>query len=252
MNSDSHAFLTKVESMDSRASSLPYQQPRVSVVIPALNEAETIAEVIRSIPGKIVSEIIVVDNGSRDETSERARQAGARVITEARRGYGRACQAGVRAVSPDCQIIVFLDGDGSDHPELIEKLVQPIIDGTHDFVISSRLRGREPGSMRFSQVFAGHMISFILRSLYGAPYTDMGPFRAIRRSVLEQLGMREMTYGWPLEMQMRAVRAGLRILEVPVGYRKRAAGKSKVSGTVSGTIRATWRILFTLARLALK
>jgi glycosyltransferase involved in cell wall biosynthesis len=235
----------------SEAASLPKKS--VSVVIPALNEEDCIAEVVEAIPCDVAGEVIVVDNGSDDRTAERAREAGARVVSEPRRGYGRACRAGVKAVSPLCEIVVFLDGDGSDCPELMSRLVEPIRSGTHDFVIGSRTRGhREPGSMNFQQVFAGRVAGFLLRMLYGVRYTDMCPFRAIRRDALDRLGMREETYGWNLEMQMRAARAGLRILELPVDHRRRIGGESKVSGTVSGTFRAGVRILATLARVALE
>ena len=228
-------------------------QARVSVVIPALNEEATIADVVRAVPRQVASDVIVVDNGSDDRTVERAREAGARVVRESRRGYGSACSAGVRALATDCEIVVFIDGDGSEYPELMGKLVEPILKGTHDFVLGSRLRGRrEPGSMSFPQVFAGRMIGLMLRALYGIQYTDMGPFRAIRRDALLGLGLREMTYGWPLEMQMRAARARLRILEVPVDYRRRTGGKSKISGTIRGTILAGTRILMTLTRIALE
>ncbi|HEV2912910.1 MAG TPA: glycosyltransferase family 2 protein [Pyrinomonadaceae bacterium] len=226
---------------------------RISVVIPALNEEACIGEVVRTIPRTVAGEVIVVDNGSDDRTAERAREAGARVAPEPRRGYGRACLAGVRALGPDCEIVVFLDGDGSDCPELMERLVGPIIAGTHDFVIGSRTRGkREPGSMNFQQVFAGRVAGLLLRLIYGVRYTDMCPFRAIRRDCLERLGMREETYGWNLEMQMRAAREGLRILELPVDHRCRIGGESKVSGTLTGTLRAGTRILATLARVALE
>ncbi|MGI9165322.1 MAG: glycosyltransferase family 2 protein [Pyrinomonadaceae bacterium] len=225
----------------------------VSVVIPALNEEDPIAEVVRGVPRDIAEEVIVVDNGSTDHTAARAQEAGARVVAEPKRGYGRACRAGVRALGAECDIVVFLDGDGSDCPELMEKLVQPITAGTHDFVIGSRTRGeREEGSMNFQQVFAGRVAGLLLRLLYGVRYTDMCPFRAIRREALERLGMREETYGWNLEMQMRAARAGLRILEVPVNHRRRAGGESKVSGTLRGTFMAGARILATLARVALE
>lgn len=225
----------------------------VSVVIPALNEEACIAEVVKAIPRDVAGEVIVVDNGSDDETAQRAREAGARVVSEPRRGYGRACLAGARAVGPECEIVVFLDGDGSDCPELMSKLVGPIRAGTHDFVIGSRTRGRrEPGSMNFQQVFAGRVAGVLLRMLYGVRYTDMCPFRAIRRDVLDRLGMREETYGWNLEMQMRAARLRLRILELPVEHRCRIGGESKVSGTISGTLRAGTRILATLARVALE
>lgn len=227
------------------------QRPRISVVIPALNEAEPIAEVVRAVPGAWADEVIVVDNGSTDRTAARAQEAGARVVSEPRRGYGRACRAGVAALDEACEIVVFLDGDGSDCPELMGKLLQPIIDGTHVFVIGSRTRGeRERGSMNFQQIFAGRLAGWLLRLRYGVRYTDMCPFRAIRLDALVRLGMREETYGWNLEMQMRAARAGLRILEVPVNHRCRTGGESKVSGTFSGTLRAGVRILTTLARIA--
>ena len=225
--------------------------PYVSVIIAALNEQEAIAQVIRSIPEQIANEVIVVDNGSTDATTEVARSAGARVIHETQPGYGRAYRAGLRAISANCRIVVFLDGDGSDYPEMMDRLVQPIIEGTHDFVIGSRVRGRrEPGSMNLHQVFAGYLIGLILRVMYGVRSTDMGPFRAIRRDALEQLQMREETYGWPLEMQMKAARSGFRILEVPVDYRRRAGGESKIAGTIFGSIKAATRILFTLGRIA--
>jgi glycosyltransferase involved in cell wall biosynthesis len=225
----------------------------VSVIIPALNEEEPIAGVVREcLAAGVPNEIIVVDNGSTDRTAERAREAGARVVT-APRGYGRACAAGVRALSPDCQIVVFLDGDGSDVPAMMNKLVDPIARGAHDFVIGSRSRGqREPGSMNLQQILSGRIAGLILRLLYGVRYTDMCPFRAIRRDALTKLDMREETYGWNLEMQMKAARAGLRILEIPVNHRRRAGGESKVSGTLRGTFVAGARIVTTLVRVALE
>jgi glycosyltransferase involved in cell wall biosynthesis len=224
-------------------------KPLVSVIIAALNEEAAVGKVVREVPGHIADEIIVVDNGSTDRTAEVASIAGARVVTESRRGYGRAFRAGLRAISPDCEIIVFLDGDGSDYPEMMDRLVKPIIEGTHDFVIGSRTRGqREAGSMNWHQVFAGYMVGFLQRLLYGSRSTDMGPFRAIRRDALDSLGMREETYGWPLEMQMRAARTGLRTLEVPVDYRRRAGGRSKIGGSVRGSVMAATRILVTLVR----
>ena len=223
----------------------------VSVIIQALNEAEPIAGVVREVAAtKIPTDVIVVDNGSTDRTAERAREAGAQVV-KAPRGYGRACAAGVAALWPECDIIVFLDGDGSDCPEFMNQLVDPIAAGTHDFVIGSRTRGqREPGSMNFQQILAGRIAGMVMRLLYGVRYTDMCPFRAIRHDALDRLGMREQTYGWNLEMQMKAARAGLRILEIPVNQRRRAGGESKVSGTVRGTFIAGTRIMATLLRIA--
>jgi glycosyltransferase involved in cell wall biosynthesis len=224
----------------------------VSVIVPALNEAAPIAGVVREVAAtKIPLEIIVVDNGSTDRTAERARAAGARVVSEPVPGYGRACMAGIRALSPECDIVVFLDGDGSDCPEFMNQLVDPIVAGTHDFVIGSRTRGqRETGSMNLQQILAGRVAGWFLRLLYGVRYTDMCPFRAIRRGALEKLGMREETYGWNLEMQMKAARGGLRILEIPVNHRRRAGGESKVSGTLRGTFVAGTRIMATLIRIA--
>jgi glycosyltransferase involved in cell wall biosynthesis len=246
-------------SLDRRSTSEPrdgHAGPRglrISVVIPALNEEDPIGDVVRAVPAGLVSEVLVVDNGSTDRTAERARAAGARVIVEPQRGYGRACRAGVAAVAADCDIIVFLDGDGSDCPELMPRLLSPILAGERDFVIGSRIRGRrEPGSLNLPQIIAGRLAGWLLFGLYGARYTDMGPFRAIRHDALLRLGMREPTYGWNLEMQMRAARAGLRILELPVDHRVRRGGESKVSGTVLGTVRAAGRILTTFLRLAIK
>ena len=205
----------------------PQGRPRVALVIPTLNEEEPIAEVIRAVPRDAVDEVIVADSGSEDRTVERARAA------------------------RDCGVIVFLDGDGSDRPELVPLLLAPILAGTHDFVIGTRTLGtREPGSMNALQIAAGYGAGALTRLLYGVAYTDMCAFRAIRREALDQLGMREMTYGWNLEMQMRAARAGLRILELPVAHRRRSGGASKVSGTVVGTLKAALRIGLTFVRVA--
>jgi len=224
----------------------------VAVVIPTLNEEAAIAGVLAAIPPGIVDDVIVADSASADRTVERARAAGARIVSESRRGYGRACRAGAEAAG-DCDIIVFLDGDGSDCPELIPLLVEPIAAGQADFVIGSRTRGaREPHSMSAHQILAGYAVGAALRLLYGVRYTDMGPFRAIRRDALMRLGMCETSYGWNLEMQMRAARVGLRIVELPVAHRRRAGGVSKVSGNLAGTLKASWRILLTFARIALE
>jgi len=228
-------------------------KPYVSVIIAALNEEAAIARVIDSVPKNLADEIVVVDNGSRDRTAEVASAAGARVVSEPIAGYGRAFRAGLRSISPKCEIVVFLDGDGSDCPEMMDRLVTPIVEGRADFVIGSRTRGhRERGSMNFHQVLAGYMIGFILRILYGVRSTDMGPFRAIRRDTLDRLGLREETYGWPLEMQMRAARARVPTMEAPVDYRRRTGGHSKIAGTLRGSVLAATRILITLARISIQ
>ncbi len=225
--------------------------PGVALIIPTLNEADAIAGVIAEIPRNIVSEIIIADSGSTDGTPAIARAAGARVLELHERGYGRACAEAARSAGDGCTIIVFMDGDGADRADLIERLTGPIAAGTHDFVIAAR-RGalREPGAMSFHQVAAGQVLGFAIYLLTGVRYTDMCAFRAIRRDALETLDMREMTYGWNIEMQMKAARAGLRILEIPLPYRCRAGGESKVAGSFRGTMRASWRILTTFFRIA--
>ena len=226
------------------------QRPRVGLVVPVLNEEEAIGGVLAAVPRDAVDEIVVVDGGSTDRTVERARAAGARVLTLRERGYGRACRAGAEAAQ-SCDILVFLDGDGSDCPELIPSLVGPIASGDYDFVLGSRTRGeREQGSMGRHQLLAGRLFGGAVRLLYGVAYSDMCPFRAIARDALRGLGMREETYGWNLEMQMRAARAGLRIRELPVAHRRRTGGASKVSGNLRGTIRASCRIVAAFARIA--
>jgi glycosyltransferase involved in cell wall biosynthesis len=224
----------------------------VAVVIPTLDEAESIAGVVTEIPSDLVREIIVVDGGSRDVTAAIAAAAGARVVVPGQRGYGRACLAGVAAASPECGIIVFMDGDGADRGDLMADLVEPIRRGDFDFVIASRARGeRELGSMNWHQLLAGYLAGIGTRALYGVRYTDMCAYRAIRRDCLARLAMREMTYGWNIEMQMKAARLGLRIVEVPMPYRRRSGGVSKVAGTVCGSLRAAWRIVATFLRVAL-
>ena len=220
----------------------------VSVVIPTFNEAAAIAGVLREIPRDVAAEVIVADGGSTDGTPQVARAAGARVI-DAGRGYGRACMAGADAAVSD--VIVFMDGDGADRGDLLELIAGPVVAGTHDFVLASRTRGRrDPGAMLWHQVLAGRLAGFGMGVLYGVRYSDMCAFRAIRRDALCRLDMREMTYGWNIEMQMKAARAGLRIDEIPVPYRCRAGGRSKVAGSLGGTLRAGGKIVSTFVRVA--
>jgi glycosyltransferase involved in cell wall biosynthesis len=228
------------------------KRPRIAAIIPVLDEEGAIGPVLAAMPREWVDEIVVVDGGSHDRSVAVATAAGARVILESERGYGRACARGVAAaVDAGAEILVFLDGDGSDRPEVTPSLVQPILDGKFDFVIGSRTRGvREKGSMRAHQALAGYLIGAAIGLVYGVRYTDMCAFRAIRADALVRLGMREMTYGWNLEMQMRAARAGLRILELPVPHGRRLAGHSKVAGTLRGTLKAGIRIFATFARVA--
>ncbi len=227
------------------------QQP-VSIIIPALNEAESIGRVVGEMPWDRIGECIVVDNGSTDGTAEIAAAAGARVIASAR-GYGAACLAGSLAARAESSILVYMDGDGSDLIAGLPALLGPIERGEADFVIGSRLLGtREPGSMLGSQVFAGRLVGTLVKLTSGFRYTDMGPFRAIRRSSLEALGMAELTYGWNLEMQIRAIQKGLRILEIPVDYRKRIGGTSKVSGDLRASMKAAMRIMEVLFRVTFR
>jgi glycosyltransferase involved in cell wall biosynthesis len=223
----------------------------VAVIIPTFNEAESIGAVVAGLPREIIDRVIVADGASSDGTRERARAAGAEVITVGR-GYGLACLTGAQAAA-DADILVYMDGDGADDPTAIAALIAPIEQGTCDFVIASRARGkREPGSMSWHQLLAGRVIGALIGLLYSARYTDMCALRAIRRDTLLKLGMREMTYGWNLEMQMRAARAHLRLREIPVNYRCRIGGQSKVAGSLAGSLRAGARILLTFARIALE
>jgi glycosyltransferase involved in cell wall biosynthesis len=228
------------------------QRARTAAIIPVLDEEGAIGQVVAAVPPNWVDQVVVVDGGSRDRTVAEARAAGATVLIEKERGYGRACAKGAAAaVAGGAEILVFLDGDGSDRPDEIPRLVQPILEGGYDFVIGSRTRGaREKGSMGIHQAFAGRAVGAAIGLLYGVHYTDMCAFRAIRADTLDGLGMREMTYGWNLEMQMRVVRAGLKVLELPVPHGRRVAGKSKVAGTFRGSVKAGCLILVTFARIA--
>jgi glycosyltransferase involved in cell wall biosynthesis len=223
----------------------------VGAIIPCLNEEAAIGACVAAVLASGVGEVIVVDGRSTDRTVERAAAAGAKVIVEPERGYGRAMLSGLAALSPASTIVLFIDGDGSDRPDMIPSVVEPIESGRADFVLGSRLRGeREPGSLGASQIVAGHLAGFLIRLLYGVRFTDMSPFRAIRRDVLDRLGMRERTFGWNLEMQMRVAAAGLRVVEVPVGQRRRVGGVSKVSGDWRSAARAAWVLVGSFCRLA--
>lgn len=223
---------------------------RVAVIIPALNEEAALPLVLADISRAIVEEVVVVDNGSSDRTVEVAQAGGATVLVEPQRGYGAACLAGIAHLqgrAPD--IVVFLDGDHSDHPEEIPQLIAPIVAGTHDLVIGSRTKGQaDPGALLPQARFGNALATWLIRKIYGFSYSDLGPFRAVRFSALLRLGMEDRSYGWTVEMQIKAIRKGLRIAEVPVSYRKRAAGASKVTGTLKGTVLAGYKILWTVLR----
>jgi len=232
----------------------------VIVLIPALDEEPALPGVLAAIPRAGPSErqpwrvraILVVDNGSRDRTAEVARAAGATVIAEPHRGYGAACLAGLAALrSAPPAIVAFMDGDGSDDPSQLGELLAPIVSGRADLVIGSRTTGvHEPGSLTLPQRFGNRLAVALLGVLFGSSATDLGPFRAVRWEALESLRMRDRDFGWTVEMQARAARAGYRVAEVPVRYRRRV-GRSKISGTVRGVLGAGWKILFTIARVRL-
>jgi glycosyltransferase involved in cell wall biosynthesis len=218
-----------------------------TLVIPALNEEKSLGYVLERVDRSLLTEIILVDGGSSDGTVAIGKENGARVIQEARRGYGRACAAGV--ASARGKIIVFMDADGADDPDQIPKLVSPIMRGEADMVLGSRLAGViSPGAMPWHQKFGNRLSAGMIRFLYGLPISDLSPFRAVLRSKLLELNMKEMTYGWPTEMITKAARRGWRILEVPVDYHPRIGGQSKISGTVRGTILATYYILWTILK----
>ena len=222
---------------------------RVALIIPALDEEQTIGATLGGLAGQTLAQAVVVDNGSTDRTAEVARARGAQVVVEPRRGYGRACLAGLAALEPEMSIVAFMDADGSDDPADLARVVAPIERGEADLVIGSRVLGeREPDSLSPQQRFGNRVASLLLCAFYGARYTDLGPFRAIRRDALERLGMRDTDYGWTIEMQIKAHRQGLRVLEVPVRYRRRRGGASKVSGSIRGSLLAGAKIIWTILR----
>jgi glycosyltransferase involved in cell wall biosynthesis len=220
---------------------------RVSVVIPTHNEAQAIARVLADLPSDLTTEVIVVDSNSNDGTAAIAAKMGARVVQEPRRGYGRACLTGLAtANSPD--VVVFLDGDYSDRPSELPILLGPIIEGRADITLGSRLHGRRSaGALPWHQAFGNRLAASLIRLLYGVKITDLGPFRTVRADVLRQLDLQENTYGWAVEIILKGTLAGFRIVEVPVSYYPRI-GKSKISGTVKGTLGAAWFILSLIVR----
>ena len=228
------------------------EKPVIDVLIPAWNEENALPLVIAGIPKAWVREVIVCDNGSTDRTAVVAGKAGAQVVSEPNRGYGNACLAGMRYLkarpaSEQPEIVVFLDGDYSDYPEELPQVVAPILDSGKDMVIGSRrLGGMEPGAMTPAQRFGNWLAPLLIRVFYGYRFSDLGPFRAIRWESLLALDMQDRNFGWTVEMQVKAAKQGLRCTEVAVRYRKRAAGHSKVSGTVKGTVLAGWKIITTI------
>ena len=223
-----------------------HHNPKISVIIPALNEEESIGQVLNDIPGEIVEEVIVVDNGSSDNTVTVSKGLGANVILEPLKGYGAACLKGISILKQDTDIVVFLDADYSDYPQDLHTVVKPIINDNADIVIGSRMSGaREKGALLPQAIFGNKLATFLIRLFWGFKYTDLGPFRAIKYRDLLALNMTDKNFGWTVEMQIKALKKGLRIAEVPVRYRKRI-GKSKITGTFSGTVRAGVKIIYTI------
>lgn len=223
--------------------------PIIDVIIPAFNEEEAVGLVVNDIPKDLIRHIVVVNNASSDRTSEQARAAGAIVVDQPLRGYGNACLKGIATVAlhrPPPDIVVFIDADHSDRPQQMHAVVAPIINGEADFVIGSRALGqRDEGSMMPQQIFGNWLATRLLQLFYGVKYTDLGPFRAIRWQALQNMHMQDRTFGWTVEMQLKAAKQHLRIVEVPVDYRKRI-GFSKISGTVKGSVLAGYKIITTI------
>ncbi len=233
---------------------MPASPPVIDVIIPAFNEEASIGLVIRELPRRLIREIIVCDNNSTDRTAKASAEAGATVVSETRPGYGSACLRGMDHIArrppeehPD--IVVFIDGDHSDYPEQLAELIAPIVQFDYDLVIGSRALGKaETGSMTVPQIFGNWLATNLIRVFYGYEFTDLGPFRAIRYPALQALEMEDPDFGWTVEMQVRAAKAGMKCTEVPVGYRQRI-GVSKISGTVRGTVLAGHKILWTIFKL---
>jgi glycosyltransferase involved in cell wall biosynthesis len=224
----------------------------IAVIIPALNEAGNIRQLVEEILITERVEVLVVDNGSIDDTAQEAKLAGAKVVCEPRRGYGYACAAGV-AATQEADILVFIDGDGSFSPAELPAILKPLLKGEADLVLGSRVLGQiAPGSMPSHQRFGNWLASRLMNVIYRLTITDLGPYRSIRRDLLQQLNMKEMTFGWPTEMIVKAARQGSKIVEVPVSYHSRQSGRSKVSGTLRGSLLAAWFILGVTLRYAWK
>lgn len=225
------------------------KNPKIVVIIPAYNEENSVTKVVRDIPTGLVSEVIVVNNNSNDDTEVNARNAGATVLHEERPGYGYACLKGIeyiKQLQPVPDIVVFIDADYSDHPEEMPLLLQPIINDGIDMVIGSRALGKkEKGSMTVPQVVGNWLATRLLKIIYKIRYTDLGPFRAIRYDKLLEINMQDTTYGWTVEMQLKAAKLKMNIIEVPVNYRRRI-GQSKISGTIKGTVLAGYKIITTI------
>ena len=230
-------------------------QDKVYVIIPALNEEQSIRKVLAEIPMDVVSEVVVCDNGSTDKTARNAEMSGATVVHQPQRGYGNACLAGMQYLrekpatqQPD--IVVFIDADLSDYPDQLPELIHPILDADYDMVIGSRPLGNpEPGALQPQQRFGNWLATKLIRLIYGYSFTDLGPFRAIKWEALEALEMQDRTFGWTVEMQVKAAKQNLRCTEIPARYRKRI-GQSKVSGTLRGSVMAGYKILWTIFKLA--
>ncbi|HET7711130.1 MAG TPA: glycosyltransferase family 2 protein [Thermoanaerobaculia bacterium] len=226
--------------------------PVIALIIPALDEEDAIGSLLQAVDRRLVRDVIVGDNASRDATAEKARSVGASVVHVAQSGYGAACAGALTALAGDVDLVVFMDADGSDDPAEIELLVRPIVEGRADLVIGSRSLGEvEAGALTPQQRFGNKLATFLIARLHGHRYTDLGPFRAIRRELLDSLGMTDRKYGWTAEMQIRSLQAGARVLEVPVRYRRRI-GRSKISGTVSGVVKAGFWIVYTILKLRIR
>jgi glycosyltransferase involved in cell wall biosynthesis len=222
---------------------------RYALVIPALNEAESIGLVLAQIPAGLFAQVIVADNGSEDGTASAAGAAGAHVVCELRRGYGQACLAGLAELQPEISAVAFMDGDLADDPADLERLVRFFERGGWDLVIGSRVLGKpDPGSLTSFQRFGNWLTTRLIRAIWHVSYTDLGPMRIIRRDALGQLHLRDRNFGWNVEMQAKAARLKLRVSEIPVGYRRRRRGRSKISGTFWGSLRASLKILWTIYR----